>query len=45
MADALDSKSSWSNIQCGFDPRLRYFENPVKTLMESSLRQSRLFLR
>ena len=24
MADAPDSKSGWSNIQCGFDPRLRY---------------------
>ncbi len=28
MADAPDSKSGWSNIQCGFDPRLRYLKMP-----------------
>ncbi len=40
MADAPDSKSGMGNSMCGFDPRLRYFEKPVKTLMETTFRVS-----
>ena len=40
MADAPDSKSGWSNIQCGFDPRLRYYEKLAKTLTGTTFRQS-----
>ena len=39
MADAPDSKSGMGNSMCGFDPRLRYFEKPVKTLAEVTFRQ------
>ena len=40
MADAPDSKSGMGNSMCGFDPRLRYFEKPVKTLTETTFRVS-----
>lgn len=30
MADAPDSKSGWSNIQCGFESRLRYSEQSLR---------------